>query len=158
MVRLDRTIGVPKIALSRCVRADGPVKPDHDEGWEVRPRSPCYLSAYALEPSLNVGQMSPQPKRRVGWPTLLAISLVECDKVNPERTRIAGARHLYRRASIWAVGRDALVVLFLGSTGGSASTEIVPYVRVQGLRHAMTGQGPGMTNGWRVRHAFGRLA
>jgi hypothetical protein len=39
MVRLDRTIGVPKIALSRCVRADGPVEPDHDEGWEVRPRS-----------------------------------------------------------------------------------------------------------------------
>jgi hypothetical protein len=32
MVRLDRTIGVPKIALTPCDYADGPVEPDHDEG------------------------------------------------------------------------------------------------------------------------------
>ena len=59
MVRLDRTIGVSKIALTRCARADGPVEPDHDEGGNV----PCHiargtiLAPMGLDPGTNTSAM-----------------------------------------------------------------------------------------------------
>jgi len=43
------------------------------------------------------------------------------------------------------------------STRGSARTENVPDLRARRLRHEMPGSGPGMTDGWPVRHFFRQL-
>jgi hypothetical protein len=45
-VRLDRTIGVPKIRSHQPVPADGSVEPDHDVRWRLPGLSPYYLMAW----------------------------------------------------------------------------------------------------------------
>ena len=64
---------------------------------------------------------------------------------------------LYQPPERLTLGRGTSVTSSLGSTQGSARSEIVPDLGARCPRHAMPGSGPGMTDRRPVRQLFGRL-
>ena len=53
---------------------------------------------------------------------------------------------LYQAAEWLTLGRDAPVASSLGSTQGSAGTNILPGLEMPGSHHEMPGSSPGMTD------------